>query len=80
MIPTDPKFDAPSTGEKSYDAVATQRRIREQISRETEGMSFEELQRYLRDHIAIPFRPDPQLVNRPDAASTADDRGEGQGQ
>lgn len=69
MIPTSPKPDAPSTGEKSYDAVATQRRIREQISRETEGMSFEELQHYLRDHIAVPFRPDPQSANLPDSAS-----------
>jgi hypothetical protein len=43
--------------DKAYDTVAAQRQIREQISHETEGMSFEELQRYLRSHITVPFMP-----------------------
>ena len=46
--------------DKAYDAVATQRQIREQISHETEGMSFEELQRYLHGHITVPFMPSPR--------------------
>jgi hypothetical protein len=45
--------------DKAYDAVATQRQIREQISHETAGMSLEELQRYLRSHINVPFTPLP---------------------
>lgn len=55
MTLSEPTTSAPSSGDKPYDAVATQRRIREQISRETEGMSFEELQHYLRARIAVPF-------------------------
>jgi hypothetical protein len=52
--------------DRPYDAVATQRRIREQISRETVGMSFEELQQYLQSHITVPFTPSPH--RRPAAA------------
>jgi len=43
----------------TVDAVALQRQIREQVSRETAGMSFEELQRYLRSHITVPFAATP---------------------
>lgn len=67
MTPSSPN-DATTTAEKPYDAVATQRRIREQISRETEGMNFEELQPYLVNHIAVPFRPATQPAEQPHSA------------
>jgi hypothetical protein len=51
--------ETPGAPDKVYDTVATQRQIREQISHETAGMSFEELQRYLRSHITVPFTPLP---------------------
>lgn len=44
--------------EQTYDSVATQRLIRHQISRETEGMTYDDFQRYIRARIVIPFRPD----------------------
>ncbi|MCB1140152.1 MAG: hypothetical protein KDK23_15430 [Leptospiraceae bacterium] len=33
--------------EKDFDAVASMREIRDRISKETEGMNFEEFQKYI---------------------------------
>src|SRR5580704_18255635 len=51
--------ETPKTSDKEYDAVAIQRQIREQISHDTTGMSFEELQHYLHGHITVLFTPSP---------------------
>lgn len=39
--------------EKSIDAVRMMREIRDALSRELEGMSFEEQQRYIRERVQI---------------------------
>jgi hypothetical protein len=39
------------TSEKRFDAVATMRHIRVTLTRELEGKSFEEVRRYLREHV-----------------------------
>ncbi len=38
---------------KTFDAVAMMRQIRDQMSREIEGMSFEEKKRYLKDRLRV---------------------------
>ncbi len=38
---------------KTIDAVALMRQIRDQMSREIEGMSFEEEKRYLKDRLRV---------------------------
>jgi hypothetical protein len=38
--------------EKSFDAVKMMREIRDKISAETENMTFEELQAYIKTHLA----------------------------
>ncbi len=38
---------------KTIDAVALMRQIRDQMSREIEGMSFEEEKRYLKDRLRM---------------------------
>ena len=38
---------------KTIDAVALMRQIRDQMSREIEGMSFEEKKRYLKDRLRV---------------------------
>ena len=45
------------TEEKTVDAVGLMRQIRERMSREMEGMSKEEILRYLNEG----WRPDPTL-------------------
>lgn len=47
----------PAPDPSRYDAVAAQRAIRERISQETAGMTYDELHRYLREHITVPFAP-----------------------
>ncbi len=38
---------------QKFDAVAMMRQIRDRMSREIEGMSYEEQKRYLRDRLQI---------------------------
>lgn len=49
-----------STPEKTIDAVGVMREIRERMSREMEGMSREEILRYLNEG----WRPDPQAADK----------------
>jgi len=39
---------------KEFDAVATMREIRDRLSAQIEGMSFEEEKRFIRKHVAQP--------------------------
>lgn len=55
--PEPPNIDNPDAPD--FDAVAMQRAIRERMSQETAGMSFDEMQRYLREHTTIPLAPAP---------------------
>jgi hypothetical protein len=50
------------TTEKSIDAVGLMREIRERMSREMEGMSKEEILRYLNEG----WRPDPKEKDEAD--------------
>lgn len=51
-----------STTKKAFDAVAFMREVRERMSREMEGMTKEEILRYVNEGV----RPDP-IGKQPDA-------------
>jgi hypothetical protein len=42
--------------QKRFDAVRTMREIREELNRELAGMSFEEQQQYIREHLPASSR------------------------
>ncbi|HEU0079014.1 MAG TPA: hypothetical protein VFQ76_15280 [Longimicrobiaceae bacterium] len=46
--------------EKPFDAVQTMRQIREELSRELDGKTFEQQKRYIRERVRVPYGPDGQ--------------------
>lgn len=54
--------DPAQSSNQHFDAVALQRAIREQIRRETEGLTFDELQRYLHMLVATGPRTPAQVA------------------
>ncbi|MET0397474.1 MAG: hypothetical protein ABW277_11660 [Longimicrobiaceae bacterium] len=46
--------------EKPFDAVQTMRQIREELSRELDGKTFEQQKRYIRERVRVPYGPDVQ--------------------
>lgn len=56
--------------EKDFDAVQTMRRIREELSRELAGKSFEQQKRYIRERVRVPYAPDAQAPSPPGRAGS----------
>lgn len=52
--------------EEQFDAVETMRQIREGLSRELAGKSFEQQKRYIRERIALPYTPEAKHSTEPD--------------
>lgn len=46
--------------EKPFDAVQTMRQIREELSRELDGKTFEQQKRYIRERVRVPYAPEAQ--------------------
>jgi hypothetical protein len=46
--------------EKPFDAVQTMRQIREELSRELDGKTFEQQKRYIRERVRVPYGPEAQ--------------------
>lgn len=49
--------------EKKFDAVGTMREIRDRLSSEITGMSFEEQKRYIKERINVRFDEAEKVVN-----------------
>ncbi len=52
--------------EKPFDAVRTMRQIREELSRELDGKTFEQQKRYIRERVRVPYGPEAQESSGPD--------------
>lgn len=53
---------------RGFDAVQTMRQIREELSRELDGRSFEQQKRYIRERVSVPHGPNAQEPSRPKTA------------
>ena len=49
---------------KSFDAVKNMRRIRDQLSRKFNAMTFEEQKQYLKDKVGDKMKPPPETAKR----------------
>ena len=56
------------TGEKKFDAVKTMRRIRDRLSEQFKGMSFEEQKRYIRERTKARSKTAPTAKTGKEAA------------
>lgn len=52
------------TNEKQFDAVKMMREIRNKLSQEFEGMSFEEEKGYIKKHVNIPISQEAEKKRR----------------
>lgn len=55
--------------EKPFDAVQTMRQIREELSREPEGKTFEQQKRYIRERVRVPYAPEAQEPSEAEKAT-----------
>jgi hypothetical protein len=60
-------------GQKSFDAVRCMREIRDALSREFQGMSFEEQQRYIRERVRMRAPENASVQYTAQQANAGDD-------